>query len=285
MARIGGTGPPRWLFDYVQDAAPDSPNAAESWYDTGSQEVKVYTGSAWKKTGVVSHDALTNVTEADHHNPVTVSGPLTEDGTQGLGLSIGNGLANSNGSLVAALGNGLGIDANGQVYIPASAVSQSMLGFDPATQTELDGHASDTTNPHNVTDDQTGAASALSTHAGDANAHHSPPTSTGTSSSTGPFTQIDSRSYAASEATTNTFPQHYAAVEVQIRTSCGTYNAFLHDVEGNTIASKSGVGGNTTLSFPVNHVKDVYVNNRTSSSYTFDFDVRAPGTESHSHPI
>lgn len=156
MARIGGTGPPRWLFDYVQDVAPDSPNPAESWYDTGSQEVKVYTGTAWKKTGVVSHDALTNVTEADHHNPVTVSGPLTEDGTQGLGmsisgplnggsslgLSIGDGLANSGGTLVADLGNGLGVDSNGRVYIPADAIGTSEIAADAVTSTEL---ASDST--------------------------------------------------------------------------------------------------------------------------------------------
>jgi hypothetical protein len=43
---------------------------------------------------------------------------------------------------VADLGNGLGIDSNGQMYVPASAVEQSMLAFDTATQGELDNHAS-----------------------------------------------------------------------------------------------------------------------------------------------
>ena len=69
----------------------------------------------------------------------------------------------------------LTVDGNGDLAIPSGALGQDRLGFDPATQNELDSHAGDTANPHNVTDDQTGAATALSNHAGDANAHHSKP--------------------------------------------------------------------------------------------------------------
>jgi len=77
-------------------------------------------------------------------------------------------------------------DANNQFGVDEAAISLSNLsgypigtgdlGFDTATQTELNGHANSTNNPHNVTDSQTGAASALSSHAGDADAHHAAPT-------------------------------------------------------------------------------------------------------------
>jgi len=198
-------------FDYIGPDLPNNPQNGEMWFDTdgasdGSGEVKVYDGTddAWEATGFTSHADLTDVTRSAHHPPVDVSGPLTQPSDQSLGLSIGEGLLDSNGTLVADLGNGLGIDSNGRMYVPASSVEQSMLAFDTATQGELDthagdtsnphnvtddqtgaasaldNHASDTSNPHNVTDDQTGAASALDNHAGDANAHHSRPSSTDT---------------------------------------------------------------------------------------------------------
>jgi hypothetical protein len=40
-------------------------------------------------------------------------------------------------------------------------------------ESDFTAHTGDTTNPHSVTDDQTGAATALSNHAGDNSAHHS----------------------------------------------------------------------------------------------------------------
>ena len=148
-------------FDYIGPELPNNPQNGEMWFDTdgasdGTGEVKVYDAEsgAWEPTGFTSHADLTDVTRSAHHPPVEVSGPLTQPTDQSLGLSIGDGLADSNGTLVAALGNGLGIDGSGQVYIPANAVSQGMLGFDTATQSELN------------------------THAGDASAHHTPPSST-----------------------------------------------------------------------------------------------------------
>ena len=70
-------------------------------------------------------------------------------------------------------------DAVTATEIANNAVSESHLSFATATQTELDSHEGDTGNPHNVTDDQTGAASALSNHASNSTAHHSKPTSVG----------------------------------------------------------------------------------------------------------
>jgi len=92
--------------------------------------VKVYDGAddAWEATGFTSHADLTDVTRSAHHPPVDVSGPLTQPSDQSLGLSIGDGLLDSNGTLVAALGNGLGIDGSGQVYIPSGAVRSNEMG-------------------------------------------------------------------------------------------------------------------------------------------------------------
>lgn len=205
---VGGAG---GSFDYVQDSQPDAPLKGESWYDTdangGDGEVKVYDGAEWNITGFTSHGDLTGITVDAHHSPVTVDTPLTEDGTQELALSIGDGLGDVGGSLTATLGDGLVIDANGNVaaslgngltidgsgrvsipagvvdtneladaavtsaIIAAGAVGENELGFDTATQSELDSHAGDTTNPHNVTDDQTGAATALTNHTSDGSAH------------------------------------------------------------------------------------------------------------------
>lgn len=54
-------------------------------------------------------------------------------------------------------------DNNISVSDLSDLVSESDLSFDAATQSELDSHAGNTTNPHNVTDEQTGAAAARST--------------------------------------------------------------------------------------------------------------------------
>ena len=136
-------------FDYIQAAEPADPENAELWFDTdggtdGNGEVKVYDGSQWDTTGYVSHDQLTNVSPGDHFSP-------------------GSGLSFSGGTLDLLLSGDLTIDGSGDLA----------LSFDPATQTDLDSHAGDTSNPHNVTDDQTGAASALNNHANNSSAHHS----------------------------------------------------------------------------------------------------------------
>ena len=95
----------------------------------------------------MSHDQLTNISPGDHFSP-------------------GSGLSFSGGTLELLLSGDLTIDGSGDLA----------LSFDPATQTELDSHAGDTTNPHNVDDSQTGAASALADHANDSDAHHAKPT-------------------------------------------------------------------------------------------------------------
>ncbi|EMA12954.1 hypothetical protein [Haloarcula marismortui] len=148
-------------FDYIQSAEPADPENADLWFDTdggtdGNGEVKVYDGSQWDTTGYVSHDQLTNVSPGDHFSP-------------------GSGLSFSGGTLDLLLSDYLTIDGSGTLAVASGSLGQDRLAFDTATQSELDSHESDTTNPHNVDDSQTGAASALSNHASDSTAHHSPP--------------------------------------------------------------------------------------------------------------
>jgi len=52
----GGGGGGGW--DYVQDSEPAGAEAGESWYDTGSGVVKVYTGSGWSEMTVTDYSEL-----------------------------------------------------------------------------------------------------------------------------------------------------------------------------------------------------------------------------------
>ena len=148
------------LYDENLDGLIDAGSLEESFNDSDAQDA----------VGSILQDPL-----------------VYNSGVPEIVASLGGGIAlDGNGALVADLGNGLGVDGSGRVYIPASAVSQSMLGFDTATQSELNSHADATNNPHNVTDAQTGAASALSSHSADSDAHHSRPASTSGESVTAP---------------------------------------------------------------------------------------------------
>lgn len=182
---------PELLFTFVQESEPVDVDEGMTWFDLDSDTVWLFTDDSGSKTEftVVDHAGLAGVGPADHHNPVTQSGPITVAGDQTVGLSIGDGLLDSSGTLVADLGNGLGIDGSGQIHVPTDAISQAMLGFATATQSDLSDHETDTTNPHNVTDDQTGAATALSNHASKSTIHHTPPTSTASARS-GPYETI-----------------------------------------------------------------------------------------------
>jgi hypothetical protein len=138
---FGGGG-----LDYVGPTSPTNPQAGESWYDTdandGAGEVKVYDGSSWNVTGFVSHGDLMDVGPANHHSPVSVTAPLTEDGSQGLGLSLGTGLS----------------VLDGRLGVPVGSLDASRFAFDPVSQPDLSEHANDSSNPHNVTADQADAA-------------------------------------------------------------------------------------------------------------------------------
>jgi hypothetical protein len=88
----GGGGAPR--YDYIQDAEPADPDLAERWLDTGTDpaEAYIYDGTGWVQTTTTDHDELGNVTDSDHHNPVTVGDGLTIDAAQALGLVVANAL-------------------------------------------------------------------------------------------------------------------------------------------------------------------------------------------------
>ncbi|WP_254272177.1 hypothetical protein [Haloarcula marina] len=100
----------------MQAAEPANPEKGDSWYDTdggadGQGEAKVYDGSTWDVTGYISHDQLNNVAPADHHDPVTVSAPLTRSG-QALALAIGNALT---------------VDGNNDLAVDESAISHDNI--------------------------------------------------------------------------------------------------------------------------------------------------------------
>ncbi|WP_435062377.1 hypothetical protein [Halobaculum sp. EA56] len=179
-------------FDYIQSAEPSNPQNGELWFDTdggsdGTGEVKVYDGAsgAWEVTGYTSHGDLTDVTRGAHHPPVTVSAPLTQPSDQDLELDFGDGLTTSTGTLVADLGNGLGIDANGRVYIPADAIGSSEIASGAVGATQLDGSYPDGSIAVADLSFDPATQTELDNHAGDATAHHSKPTSTQSASDTG----------------------------------------------------------------------------------------------------
>ncbi|MHC3379404.1 hypothetical protein [Haloarcula sp. H-GB5] len=123
-------------FNYIQAAEPADPENAELWFDTdggtdGQGEVKVYDGTEWDTTGYVSHDQLTNVSPGDHFTP-------------------GSGLSFAGGTLELLLSQYLTIDGNGNLGVASGSLGQDRLAFDTATQSELNGHTGDTSNPHSV---------------------------------------------------------------------------------------------------------------------------------------
>lgn len=178
---------PAHEFDYVQDAAPSNPESGESWYDTGSGEAKVYDGGTWATLSVTDHSELQSVAAGQHFNPGNVltfnSGvldlvfgdPLTNNsGT--LGVSLGNALGLSGGAIAVQEGqishdNLAGVSA-GDHFSPGNALAWNGstldvqeggiagsnlsdypwgtgdLGFDTATQSELDNHAGNRTAHH-----------------------------------------------------------------------------------------------------------------------------------------
>lgn len=72
-------------------------------------------------------------------------------------------------------GNDIDSDGDGKVDIAENA---DQLDGKDASAFASSSHPSNTNNPHNVTDNQTGAATALSNHESDNDAHHVRPTST-----------------------------------------------------------------------------------------------------------
>jgi len=146
--------PDLW-FNYVQNTEPNPPDGLEEgemWYEPDSNTSYVYDGASWIEMTVTAHSQLTGISTDDHHNPVTASNPLNVAAGQGLSLSLGTPLH---------------VDANGNLDIPDGALGEPLLAFDTATQSELDSHA------------------------GNASAHHSRPTSTDSYSNTFTFDRVD----------------------------------------------------------------------------------------------
>lgn len=187
-------------YTYVQDSEPAGPSLGETWLDTGSEtprEAYAYDGATWVLLSATEHAELSAVSADDHHNPVTVTGPLTVDADQTLGLTATGGLGiTGDGELVALLDEGVGldgagnirvdvadgltIDANGNVRVAGGSVTESMLAFDTANQSELDSHAGSAGGVHGVgagdsvasQSDVDAIGNDLDSHSADVDAHH-----------------------------------------------------------------------------------------------------------------
>lgn len=122
--------PVEWKYDYVQTGKPADAVEGESWYDMDDDRALVFTDNSGgtRELTVTEHAQLAGITRDAHHNPVTVEGPLRLSSGQVLDLAAADGLT---------------LDANGKLRVASNAVTPSMLSFDPATQTELNEHASD----------------------------------------------------------------------------------------------------------------------------------------------
>jgi hypothetical protein len=119
-------------FDYIQSAQPADPDEGALWWDTdggtdGSGEAKVWDGSSWDATGYVSHDQLTNVSPADHHDPVTVSAPITRS-AQVLALAYTDPFVlDTNDDLALSIGNALALDSNNDLAVQEGQISHDNL--------------------------------------------------------------------------------------------------------------------------------------------------------------
>jgi len=122
--------PVRWKYDYVQAGKPADAEEGESWYDVDGDRALVFTDDSGgtRELTVTEHAQLAGITRDAHHNPVSVEGPMRLSSGQVLDLAAADGLT---------------LDADGRLRVAASSVTEAMLGFDVATQGELDDHASD----------------------------------------------------------------------------------------------------------------------------------------------
>jgi hypothetical protein len=168
---------PERLYNYVQAAEPNPPNGlkeGETWYETDTDTSWVYDGTDWVELTVTDHTQLSGVSASQHHSPVSVSQPLVNAGNQSLNLSLAAPLH---------------VDANGDLDIPAGAIGNFYLDQDAVTSgkiasgavgsTELDGSYPDGSIGTADLGFDTATQTELNNHTADSDAHHARPTSTG----------------------------------------------------------------------------------------------------------
>lgn len=295
LISAGGGGP-----DYIQSDEPQNPQNGETWFDTdagsdGTGELKIYDGDAgaWKITGFTAHGDLTGVTRDAHHPPVEVSGPLTQpsdqslglsidgplSGGSSLGLSIGDGLANSAGTLVAALGNGLGIDGSGRVYVPAGALSHGAEVDTPADahHTRYSDAEASAAAPVQTVNGQTGDVSVSQPTQADG---------TQTNGWTGFKTGSASADYNNTDTTYFSFSGHIGGIEAQLSGDDGSISDITVNFQSGASWSIPGAGGRqqvgTVPSGEVTSVDCTVNSNVAGGSFTFDVRIFKSGSPAQS---
>ena len=162
---------PRTGFDYVGDPKPSDTVTGETWFDTGTGNAFVFIDDSGttEQIDVANHAELGGIGSADHHARPTESEMSDAAPVQGVGSALS---LDASDVVQLVLSGVLTVDGSGQLDVADGSLTQSHLSFATATEAELDTHAGRSDNPHNVTDSQTGAASALSSHASNNAAHH-----------------------------------------------------------------------------------------------------------------
>jgi hypothetical protein len=183
MGRLPSLVPDKF-YNYVSNATPDPPGgvkAGETWYEPDTANSYVYDGGTWVDLTVVDHSQLSGVGESDHHNPVTASNPLTVDAAQGLGMSLASPVVvDGNGDLAVSLAAPLHVDGNGDLDIPNDAVTSALIAAGAVGSEQLDGNYPDGSIGTADLGFDTATQTELNNHAGNSTAHHAkPPLSTG----------------------------------------------------------------------------------------------------------
>jgi len=206
---------PEQLYTYVQTAKPTGAEEGESWYDLDDDKAYVFIDGQGTTTELTldDHAQLAGVGPSDHHDPVSVSDPLAQSG-QSLSLSLANALTVDAGSLAVAEGN---ISLSNLSGYP---VGTGDLGFDTATQAELDAVNNN-----------------LSNHESDPTAHHSKPTQTQqTLATTGlqEFVRHVTTSYPRPTQYSEVYPVEGMVHRIRLKNSNGSQTSYAIELQGGT---------------------------------------------------
>lgn len=235
---MGGGG-----FDYVQSTPPQAPATGETWYDTGTDEGKVYTSSgAWHTMSTQDHIELGGIGSGDHHTyPIPTAGLATDAVTAAKIAAGAVGATQLDGTY------------------PNGSIATADLGFDPATQTELNNHAAT------------------------AGAHHSRPTSTASHA----FAEDWGTIWSGNSGAAVQEPVNGVAVAVEVTYSNSNSVGLSDDVTIENVGTYSVyVSANSTKTWQQTFAAQTIGHIRANASNNSVREIRVkclvPGSHSHS---